>query len=67
MESLLIVMLFIGTVACMLAADRLARWKHRSPRGWVVAAVLFGPLPLLVLPLVPERQPGGSRVANGQI
>jgi uncharacterized membrane protein HdeD (DUF308 family) len=40
---------------CVYAAERLARRQHRSRKGWMWAAALLGPLPLLILVFMPEK------------
>lgn len=41
-------------VPCVVAAQRLAFRKHRSPRPWMWATAFLGPLPLAVLVLLPR-------------
>ena len=40
---------------CVYAAERLARRQHRSRTGWMWAAALLGPFPLLVLVFLPRK------------
>jgi hypothetical protein len=42
-------------IASVLAAHRLAHRKRRNAVGWMVAAALLGPLPLMPLALMHKR------------
>jgi hypothetical protein len=44
-----------ATIACIAAAQRLATARGRSARGWMMAAALLGPLPLVPLAVLARR------------
>jgi hypothetical protein len=43
------------TICSVLAAARMAANRARSQRVWILAAALFGPLPLPILFALPRR------------
>lgn len=57
--SLWLVGLIIATLLCAYGADRLAKRKHWQPRGWVISTLFLGPLPLILLLLLPGRRIDG--------
>ena len=46
----------VGTIACMTAARYMAIRQSRAPAAWSWAAAFLGPLPLVVLAVLPDRQ-----------
>lgn len=39
----------VGTIVFVEGTRRLAVERGRAPRGWMIAAVLLGPIPLLLM------------------
>lgn len=60
-----IVAVIIGVVLCAVCIDRLARWKHRSPQGWVISTLFLGPLPLLLILLLPSKRVDDEALGEG--
>jgi hypothetical protein len=55
MSTMIFLALAGFTVLCMVAAQRLAYANGKSPVGWMLAAALLGPLPLIPLALFRDR------------
>ena len=54
--------LFIGALASIALADRMARTRGRAPTGWIWIAFLVGPLaPLALLVLGEAKHPAPAR------
>ena len=49
------VALVVLTCAFVMATGRIATAKRRSPKGWMWAAAILGPLPLVALAFLPSR------------
>jgi hypothetical protein len=56
MHEVTLAALVVAAAACVFAAGRMARAKGLPPGSWMWWAALLGPLPLLVLALVPARR-----------
>jgi hypothetical protein len=54
-ELLQVAVLVAAAAACVFAAGRMARAKGLPPESWMWWAAMLGPLPLLILALVPRR------------
>lgn len=54
----LILLLVITAVSCFYC-HTVARRKNRSPRTWLVLALLFGPFAVLAIFLLPPVSTGG--------
>jgi hypothetical protein len=46
---------FAVAFLCVYVAGQLATQRGRSRKGWVWASALLGPLPLLILVLMPRK------------
>jgi hypothetical protein len=53
--------LVVCSVLSMKAAERLALDKGRSPKTWMRAAIVFGPVAVAVLALLPPIPPPQNR------
>jgi RsiW-degrading membrane proteinase PrsW (M82 family) len=49
------VIILVVAVSSAFGAHFLASRKGRSPKWWVIATLLLGPLPLIPLALLPSR------------
>lgn len=49
-----------GTFLCVFFAGRMAIARARPAILWMLAAALFGPLPLIVLAFIPKAPPAGA-------
>ncbi len=62
MAPVIVSLLCIGcALVCMIAARRMAAARNRSQKAWMWWAVLFGPIPIAVLAVLPRRK---SRVVR---
>jgi hypothetical protein len=64
MEPLELILGLAVTVLCVFAARALAIRKGRSRMGWMWAAALLGPIPLVILLLLPAKLPFGQTPAS---
>jgi len=64
MEPLELILGLAVTVLCVFAAQALAIRKGRSRMGWMWAAALLGPIPLVILLLLPAKLPFGQTSAS---
>jgi len=60
MEPLELILGLAVTFVCVFAAQALAIRKGRSRMGWMWAAALLGPIPLVILLLLPAKLPFGQ-------
>ena len=51
-----LVAVILGLVLCMLCANLLAKRKGWSPSGWMISTLVLGPLPLILMLLLPGRR-----------
>jgi hypothetical protein len=49
------------TFLCVYAAQEMAARQRRSRKGWMWAAALLGPFPLLILVCLPMKQTQHAR------
>ena len=63
MEPLELILGLAVTVLCVFAAQALAI-RNRSRMGWMWAAALLGPIPLVILLLLPAKLPFGQTPAS---
>ena len=47
--------MIVGTLLCIEGTRRLALRYGRAPRGWMIAALLLGPVPLLLMLVLPAK------------
>jgi hypothetical protein len=64
MEPLELILGLAVTFVCVFAAQALAIRKCRSRMGWMWAAALLGPIPLVILLLLPAKLPFGQTPAS---
>ena len=64
MEPLELILGLAVTFLCVFAAQALAIRKGRSRMGWMWAAALLGPIPLVILLLLPAKLPFGQTPAS---
>ena len=64
MEPLELILGLAVTILCVFAAQALAIRKGRSRMGWMWAAALLGPIPLVILLLLPAKLPFGQTPAS---
>ena len=64
MEPLELILGLAVTFVCVFAAQALAIRKGRSRMGWMWAAALLGPIPLVILLLLPAKLPFGQTPAS---
>ena len=64
MEPLELILGLAVTILCVFAAQALASRKGRSRMGWMWAAALLGPIPLVILLLLPAKLPFGQTPAS---
>ena len=59
MERAMVTSLTLLTLAilCVVAAFRMAVFRGRRTAPWMWAAVFLGPLPLVLLAVLPQRYP----------
>lgn len=55
-----LVAVILAILLCMYCANRLAKWKGWDPLGWMLATLLLGPLPLILMLLLPGKRKLGT-------